>query len=357
MLSLNSMPQYYSLGLMSGSSLDGLDICYSLIEENEGFYSYKILAGATIDFSSSLYIELKNCREISEEKLSKLDIDLGLWMGEKCKEFIKNNYIEKLDFISSHGHTVFHFPKKGITKQIGCGQSLANNSGFRTINNLRERDVLAGGQGAPIVALCDLLFFPEIKYCLNLGGIMNISIKKEDRMISSDIGVCNQVINHFAEKLSLPFDRDGHMARQGLVDSDLLNSLNQLPFFKLPFPKSLDNSFSKEIISLCEDRTLSVPDILRTFYEHIVNQICVFVNDSEYLLITGGGAYNIFLLELLKERRLNLLSIDSQLIEYKEALAMSLMGVRSLENKYNVLASVTGAKENTVCGDTYIPTT
>ena len=123
----------------------------------------------------------------------------------------------------------------------------------------------------------------------------------------------------------------------------------------MPFPKSLDNSFSKEIISLCEDRTLSLPDVLRTFYEHIVNQICVFVNDSEDLLITGGCAYNIFLLELLKKRILNLLSIYSHLIEYKEALAMSLMGVRFLENKYNVLASVTGAKENTICGNIYQP--
>lgn len=354
---LQSMPQYYSLGLMSGSSLDGLDICYSFIEEKDGIYSYEILTGSTIDFSSSLYNLLKNCREISEEELSKLDIELGLWMGEKCKEFIINNKIEKIDFIASHGHTVFHFPEKGITKQIGCGQSLANSSGFRVINNFRERDVMAGGQGAPIVPLCDLLFFPEVKYCLNLGGIMNISIKHYDRIISSDIGVCNQVINYFAKKLGFAFDKDGDIARQGFVDSDLLNSLNHLPFFKLTFPKSLDNGFSKEIISLCDDETMSVPNILRTFYEHIVQQICIFVNDSEGLLITGGGAHNIFLLQLLKEGGLNLLPVDSHLIDYKEALAMSLMGVRFIEKKYNVLASVTGASENTICGDKYKPIT
>ncbi len=349
------MAQFYSLGLMSGSSLDGLDICYSLIAEKDGVYSYKILAGSTINFSSSLYNQLKNCREISEQNLSKLDIEFGLWMGEKCKLFIEKNNIEKVDFVASHGHTVFHFPEKGITKQIGCGQTLANRSGFRLINNFRERDVMAGGQGAPIVPLCDLLFFPAIKYCLNLGGIMNISIKEENTIISSDIGVCNQVINHFAEKLGLPFDKDGQIARMGIIDLDLLNALNQLPFFKLTFPKSLDNSFSKEIIALCERTNLSTYDILRTFYEHLVDQIVSFVDDSESLLITGGGAQNLFLLEILKERELNPLPIDSYLIEYKEALAMSLMGVRFLENKYNVLASVTGARENTICGDLYNP--
>ena len=342
---------------MSGSSLDGLDICYSIIEEKDGVYSYEILAGSTIHFSSSLYNSLKNCREISQTDLSKLDIELGLWMGENCKEFIKENNIEKLDFIASHGHTVFHFPKKRITKQIGCGQSIANNSRLPVINNLRERDVLAGGQGAPIVPLCDLLFFPDVKYCLNLGGIMNISIKNNDSIISSDIGVCNQVINHFAEKTGVSFDRDGNIAKGGLVNSTLLNSLNNLPFFYMGFPKSLDNGFSKEIVALCEESKLSIPDILRTFYEHIVHQISLFVVDSDKLLITGGGAHNIFLLELLKDRGLNLTPVDSYLIDYKEALAMSLMGVRFIEKKYNVLASVTGASENTICGDKYKPTT
>lgn len=342
---------------MSGSSLDGLDICYSLIEEKDGVYSYEILAGSTIDFNSSLYNSLKNCRKISEIDLSKLDIELGLWMGENCKAFIDENNIKKLDFIASHGHTVFHFPKKRITRQIGCGQSIANNSGFPVINNLRERDVLAGGQGAPIVPLCDLFFFPDVKYCLNLGGIMNISIKDRDNIISSDIGVCNQVINHFAEKTGVSFDRDGNIAKDGVVNSTLLDSLNKLPFFQMDFPKSLDNGFSKEIITLCEESKLSIPNILRTLYEHIVHQISRFVVDSEKLLITGGGAHNIFLLDLLKDRGLNLKPGDSYLIDYKEALAMSLMGVRYLENKYNVLASVTGAQVNTICGDKYIPTT
>lgn len=349
------MALFYSLGLMSGSSLDGLDICYSLIEEKNGVYSYEILAGSTVEFSSSLYYQLKNCRDISEQDLFNLDIEFGLWMGENCNTFIDKNKIKKLDFISSHGHTVFHYPEKKITKQIGCGQTLANCSGLRVINNLRERDVFAGGQGAPIVPLCDLLFFPETKYCLNLGGIMNISIKEENTIISSDIGVCNQVINHFADKLGLPFDKNGQFARQGVVDLDLLNSLNQLPFFKSPFPKSLDNSFSKELIDISEQTEVSIHTILRSFYQHVVDQIVSFIDDSDSLLITGGGAHNIFLLEILKKRGLNPLPVDSRLIDYKEALAMSLMGVRFLENKYNVLASVTGAKENTICGDLYTP--
>jgi anhydro-N-acetylmuramic acid kinase len=349
------MQQFYSLGLMSGSSLDGLDICYSLIEENDGAYSFKILSGATIKFPASLYDKLKTCRDFSDHDLVKLDRDFGQWMGEKCEDFIAKNNIDKIVFIASHGHTVFHFPEKGITKQIGCGQALANYSGFQVINNLREQDVLAGGQGAPIVPLCDLLFFPDIKHCLNLGGIMNISIKGNDQIIASDIGVCNQIINYFAEKTGYPFDCDGNIARQGNINSSLLNELNSIPFFQLAFPKSLDNGFSKEIIDVCERTSLDIPDILRTFYQHLIDQICRYVEYGETLLITGGGANNIFLLELLKSRGLNLAAVDLHLIEYKEALAMSLMGVRFLENKYNVLASVTGASENTGCGTLYHP--
>jgi anhydro-N-acetylmuramic acid kinase len=340
---------------MSGSSLDGLDICYSRIAENKEVYSYEILSSTTVNFPESLLKSLKNSRSFSSDELKQLDINFGQWIGETCVAYKQEKKIASLDFIASHGHTVFHYPEKKQTLQIGCGQTIANLSGFPVINNLREKDVLAGGQGAPIVPIGDLLLFPEIKYCLNLGGIMNISFKENEKIFSGDLGVCNQVINHYAQQKGLEYDKDGHLARKGQIDLVCFERLNALPFFHKSFPKSLDNGFSKELINILDITTLTIEDKLRTFYEHVVFQISKHILDKEKLLITGGGAHNNFLMDLIKAKDLNLSYADELLIDNKEALIMSLIGVRFLENKFNVLASVTGADFNTICGDLYKP--
>jgi len=349
------MALFYSLGLMSGSSLDGLDICYNLIHEKEENYSYKILDGITVPFPKELYQRLENCRNLNDLDLEDLDSDFGKWMGKVCQHFLLTRGISHLDFIASHGHTVYHFPHLGLTKQIGKAKSFIEYVNYPIIYNLREKDVLDGGQGAPIVPIADLLLFSDVKYCLNLGGIMNISIKEHYSIRASDIGVCNQILNYFAKKLGLDYDKNGNIGRQGVVNHELLNKLNENTFFSLPFPKSLDNSFTKKLILICTASNLSLPDILRTLYEHIVFQIKSYIADDSPILITGGGAHNIFLIELLEKEKLNLLPIDQYLIDYKEALAMSLMGVRFMEKKYNVLASVTGATNNTICGDVFYP--
>ena len=346
---------YFSLGLMSGSSLDGLDICYSRITENENTYSYEILSSTTVAFPLNLLNSLKNCRNYSLDDLKQLDLDFGKWIGETCRTYLEERKISNLNFIASHGHTVYHFPEKKKTLQIGCGQTIANLTGLPVINNLREKDVLTGGQGAPIVPIGDLLLFPDIKYCLNLGGIMNISIKDKREIVSFDLGVCNQVINHYALEKGLPYDKDGLLAKTGHLDLVVLAELNALPFFHKPYPKSLDNGFSKQLIDILDKTDLSIEDKLRTFYEHIVFQISNNVLDKELLMITGGGAHNLFLIDLIKAKGLNLSPTNDLLIDNKEALIMSLLGVRFLENKFNVLASVTGADFNTICGKLYKP--
>jgi anhydro-N-acetylmuramic acid kinase len=205
------------------------------------------------------------------------------------------------------------------------------------------------------VPIGDLLLFPEIKYCLNLGGIMNISIKTEEKIISFDIGVCNQVVNYYAEQLGMNYDKDGLIARSGQLNLNSYEKLNSLPYFSQSFPKSLDNGFSKQLIDVLDETNLSIPDKLRTFYEHIVFLISSYVKDKNNVLITGGGGHNLFLIDLIRTKGLNLLPVDNLLIDNKEALIMSLLGVRLLENKFNVLASVTGANFNTICGTVYKP--
>jgi anhydro-N-acetylmuramic acid kinase len=349
---------FYSLGLMSGSSLDGLDICYSRIDVENNHYSFEIIAAETIEYSIDLYTKLKHCRDLSETELKLFDIKLGLYFGKQCLEFISCHSISQLDFISSHGHTVYHYPERGITLQIGNGLEISKHTKIKTLTNLRQVDIDHGGSGAPIVPIGDLLLFQNYKYCLNLGGIMNISIKENDSIIAYDIGACNQVINHYANQKRLDYDKDGELARKGKFDTELFDQLNNLDYFKLKYPKSLDNGFSNSIIEILNEKELSIEDKLNTFYHHLAYQISNTIdkNDvkSKKILATGGGAKNIYLIELIRENyNLNIHTPEFKIIDFKEALVMSLIGVRFFENKYNVLASVTGARQNTICGELF----
>lgn len=346
---------------MSGSSLDGLDICYSRIEVDQDVYSYKIIEANTIVYPDNLLNKLKDCRNLSSLELLELDVELGRWYGDKVLSFwvqvTKYSDVQNI-FIASHGHTVFHYPERKISLQIGNGQILAEQCGFKCITNLRYKDITYSGSGAPIVPIGDLLLFSKYPYCLNLGGIMNISVKTNDSILAYDIGVCNQVINHYAQILGYTYDRDGLLARQGNLNKDLLLRLNGVDYFKKPFPKSLDNGFSIEIVQICDQFDISVNDKLNTFYHHIAHQIaaCVNIESNKPILSTGGGTHNIYLIEILREQyKLNIHIPESKLINYKEALVMSLIGVRNLESKFNVLGSVTGAYENTICGDWFYP--
>lgn len=350
------MSEYYSLGLMSGSSLDGLDICYSKISVKNQNYSYELIDGQTIKYPVSLFNQLQKCRILLLDELQVLDELLGEFFGFSCSTFCKERNITKIDFICSHGHTVYHYPKQKQTLQIGSGQIISNITGIQTITTLRSKDIEAGGSGAPIVPLGDLLFFPKHRFCLNLGGIMNISDKTTNGIISFDIGVCNQVINHYASFCGLDFDKDGKIAFSGSFNLELFNELNSQIFFSLPSPKSLDNGFSKELIRVIDQYNINIADKLHTFYHHIGYQILRSSNKTDSILATGGGAHNLFLIDLLRSKYHLQIDIPStELIDYKEALVMSLLGLRFIENKFNVLSSVTGATHNTQNGELFLP--
>lgn len=347
---------FFSIGLMSGSSLDGLDICYSRIDVLKDTYTYEILRAETVSFPIELLNKLKVCRSLSELELISFDLELGQWYGDTINTFIKHYSLVQIDFIVSHGHTVFHFPEKGVTKQIGNGEKIAQTTGIKTINNLRQKDIDKGGKGAPIVPIGDLLFFSDYKYCLNLGGIMNISKKLNNSIVSYDIGACNQVLNHYAAILGFDFDNNGSFAREGVFSETLFVELNSVNYFNKPYPKSLDNGFSHSLISICDSFHIDIKSKLNTFCHHICYQIAIHTKPHESILTTGGGAYNQYMVELMNSNYHRKLIIpSSDLINYKESLIMSLIGVRFFENKYNVLASVTGASENTICGEIHFP--
>jgi len=346
----------YCLGVMSGTSLDGLDIAY--IKFNfETSFQFEILKAVTIPYHPDWKNALKNGFHLSGEELSKLDADYGIYLGNTLKNFIAENSIENLDFIASHGHTIYHNPGENYTLQIGNGPYINTITGIKTICDFRTQDVALGGQGAPLVPIGDMLLFSEYDYCLNLGGFSNISMNENNQRIAFDICPVNIVMNHYVNSLNLEYDENGEIASKGNIDTTLLNELNSLPFYNDSKPKSLGYEFILEtIFPIINKYNLEIKDILRTFVEHIAQQIAkkIASDSSKKMLITGGGAFNIFLIERLKEyTKTELIIPENSIIDYKEALVFALLGYLKDEEKNNCLKSVTGASKDHSSGIIY----
>lgn len=338
----------YVIGLMSGTSLDGLDVCYAKFELPA--YQFEIIHAETISYSNEWISRLKNSIHISGLDLTKLNVDYGFYLGEKVNEFIKKNQIQKVDLISSHGHTIFHKPKERYTLQIGNGAAIFAATNIKTFCDFRTQDVALGGQGAPLVPIGDEKLFGEYDACLNLGGFSNISFKKESERIAFDISPFNIALNYLAEKSGLKYDKDGNLARNGNVNSSFLEELNSLEFYKINAPKSLGIEFCIEnIFPLIEKSNLKTEDLLATFTEHFAQQISLIFNQNQLknVLVTGGGAKNKFFIESLKHKtEAEIIIPKDEIIDFKEALVFALMGILKSENEINILKSVTGAEKN-----------
>lgn len=351
------MATYYAIGIMSGSSLDGVDLAYCEFDFLKNNWNFKILKSANYPLVKWVDI-LKNTNFLNAKDLQFLDNEFGNFLGKVCQTFIKENGISRIDLIASHGHTIFHHPELGFTCQVGNGNAIAQQTCHKVVADFRGADIAAGGQGAPIVPIGDLHLFKEYSFCLNIGGIANLSFKNKETIIAFDICSANQVLNYYAQQKGKEYDKNGALAKKGKIHKELLASLNEIEYYKQAFPKSLDNSFSKKVIDIIEDYPdLTVEDKLATFVEHIAFQINKAVKscgenlENENLLITGGGAFNLFLIERIKANtKLKVILPKSEIINYKEALVMAFMGVLRIRNEVNCLASVTGASKNTICG-------
>ncbi len=359
---------YKVIGLMSGSSLDGLDIAFVQLQENGGKWSYEILQADCYEYDNDWINKLKNAVGLNALDYQLLHIEYGHYLGNQVNLFIeKNNIDHQVNLISSHGHTTFHLPKKLMTAQLGEGAAIATETHLPVVTDLRSLDVAFGGQGAPIVPIGEKLLLGDYTYFLNLGGIANISIHTGDNVIAFDICAANRVLNMLAEEKNLQFDEDGKIASTGNVNNELLQKLNDLEYYKCPHPKSLANDFGVEtVFPIIKQSSLSIEDAMRTYVEHIAVQIknaivsCQSSVVSEQLLITGGGTFNSFLIkrlqEILNEINIEVIIPKENLIKYKEALIMALMGTLRWREEYNVLASVTGAKRNTIGGALWLGT-
>jgi len=357
------MSTYKVVGLMSGTSLDGLDMAYCHIWEENGHWNFSIKQTKDVSYTDEMRDYLKNAIYLSEEDHAQLHKDYGIWLGEQAKTFIEE-LNEEVDFIASHGHTSHHRPEDGVTFQLGEGQLLANTSKKQVVCDFRTKDVSLKGQGAPLVPIGDKLLFHEYDFCLNLGGISNISFDKDGSRIAYDIGLANMPLNYITGKMGLQFDDNGKLARSGKLDHDLLRKLNSLEYYCLPYPKSTGYEwFTAEIVPLIEASNCSEIDLLHTFIHHNCEQIAFVAHkhsskSKSKMLATGGGALNQFFMDTLQEKlgpNIEAEIPDKVLIAYKEALVFALMGVLRLEGKTNVLSSVTGAMEDSCSGEVFFP--
>ena len=348
---------------MSGSSLDGLDIAYCLFEKNGSDWKFSIEKAVCIAYSKEWTDRLSYARTLDGRSLWQLHSDYGHLLAGTVNDFIsKNNLAGKVDLIASHGHTVFHFPDSHFTTQIGDGAALAVGTGITVACDFRSSDIALGGQGTPIVPIGDMLLFKKYNYLLNLGGIANLTVKIDGEIVAFDICAANQVLNHYAVQKGLEYDKDGAIAASGRLCQSLLDGLNALEYYKKSPPKSLDNGFSKElIIPLINSFDISIEDKLHTYCEHIAHQIAVHIGKVSApkqgeLFITGGGAFNSFLIRRIAAKSPVAVHIPSDdLVKYKEALVIAFIGVLRFRNEPNVLSSVTGASRDSIGGALYHP--
>ena len=378
------------VGLMSGTSLDGLDLC-CVHFDYDGAWRYRIVKAESVDYPAELREKLATAQSMSALEYARLHSDYGLYLGEQVRDFVARNGL-KVDLVASHGQTIFHQPGVRFTAQIGSGAGIAATCGIDTVCDFRTTDVALGGQGAPLVPIGDAVLFADYDYCLNLGGFSNISYaesagipedagllrrkqnpsclraldKKEPcllhqadarpaKRLAYDISPVNYVLNHYAGKLGMAYDKDGATARSGRVCEELLKALNALPFYAQDGPKSLGREWVEaEVYPLIESFSLPVEDVLSTFVEHVAEQVARHVRGGR-VLVTGGGARNVYLVDRMRVAapQASFVVPDPLTIDFKEALIFALLGALYVAGMPNCLASVTGAAHDNIGGCLY----
>ena len=340
---------------MSGTSVDGLDLVYIHFEKKEK-WNYKILNSITYQYSKEWLVRLKSSLSLSKTDLVKLDQEYTLLLSRKILRFINEFSINNIDAVSSHGHTVFHDPDNNFTYQIGNLPQISKEIGYKVVCNFREQDVRLGGQGAPLVPVGEKYLFSQYDSCINLGGFANISKTVNEKLIAYDICPVNTVLNYLSNKINLDFDKDGEVSKNGSLIEDLYIKLNKLDYYYSNHPKSLGiewvNSKIKPLLNQYQNQT---EDLLYTFTHHIAEQVSKNTISEKNVLVTGGGAKNKFLIDLINKRLNNNVIIpDNTLIDYKEAIIFGFLGLLKLLNINNCYSSVTGSAKDHCSGDIFL---
>ena len=342
-----------AIGLMSGTSLDGLDICLCRFTPQNEQWQYEILTAETMAYPGTIKTSIATAQHLNALQFAEFHSAYGRYTGQTVKQFM-DKHSATPDIIASHGHTIFHRPDKGFTVQIGSGAHIAVETGVDTVCDFRTTDVAAGGQGAPLVPIGDRLLFGHYDYCLNIGGFANISYESGGQRMAYDICPANYVMNHYTRSIGLDYDKDGALAARGQIDASLLAALNQLDFYTQNGPKSLGREWVEAaVLPLIDRSSLSLEDQLCTFCEHVAMQTG-HATKAGTMLVTGGGAFNLYLIKRIQAHSRATVHIPDQLtVNYKEALIFAFLGILYMNGQANCLASVTGARRNVIGGALY----
>lgn len=351
---------------MSGSSLDGLDIVYTELHENGGQWSFEILEAECYPYSREWADKLRNAIHLSALEYQLLHTEYGRFLGTSVNRFISDKGLDyKVALVASHGHTTFHHPEKGMTAQLGDGATIAAVTKGIVVSDLRALDVAFGGQGAPIVPIGEVALFPEFRHFLNVGGIANLSVGSDSGTVAFDVCAANRVLDLLVNSLGKEYDAGGAIAASGQVNAALLEKLNSLDYYRRPYPKSLANSFGTDtVFPLLTEAGLPVADALATYVEHMAIQVkesllqtATNTTDSR-LLVTGGGAFNTYLMQRLSAALaplgVEVIVPEAKIVQYKEALVMAFIGVLRWRQEYNVLPTVTGAERGSIGGALWV---
>jgi anhydro-N-acetylmuramic acid kinase len=344
------------LGVMSGSSADGLDFALCRYAKQNNSYTYEIIKTGFFEYNTIFKKKLNDAQALSAYNFLKFNKQYGRFIGEQINVFLKDTF--KPQFIASHGHTIFHQPDEQVSCQIGDGAFIAAETGISVISDFRNLDTALNGQGAPLVPIGDKLLFSEFDFCLNLGGFANISFEENDKQIAFDICPVNFVLNRLVKNFNVDFDKDGEIGRKGKIKDELLNALNAIPYYHINSPKSLGREYVEQFFyPLLEQFDISLEDKIRTFYKHISVQIATLINKykKSKILITGGGAHNKFLIENIESETNHKIIIPvNEIIDFKEAIIFGFLGYLRIINEINTLKSVTGASKNSIGGSIFV---
>jgi anhydro-N-acetylmuramic acid kinase len=359
------MFKYNIIGVMSGTSMDGLDLAFVNFFKKESAWDFDLVCATTYPYPESLQASLSHSKNLSALEMIALDLKLGTFIGEKINAFISENELNKsaIDAVASHGHTVFHQPEKRLTLQIGHGQEIARTTGIETICDFRTKDVLFGGQGAPLVPVGDRDLYAHKYNCqafINLGGFANISIIRGQEVSAFDISACNLLLNRYAEKLGHTYDKNGALGRKfRFEDPSLLAKLKALPYYQKEAPKSLGTEWLEQVfLPAFESQNYSSEQHLSLAYQHVSDQISdqLRKNKLNQVFLSGGGAKNNYLIDLIREKtHAELIIPDTASIDFKEAVVFAYLGLLFLENEPNCLSSVTNAQKDVVGGVRFLP--
>jgi anhydro-N-acetylmuramic acid kinase len=353
---MESKQKYKVLGMMSGTSLDGLDLAFCTFEKKETGWVYEIQKAQTVTYNPRWLKVLGAAHDLTAEKLIELDVNFGKLLGESVRHFISQHKVSP-DFIASHGHTVFHQPGKGFTYQIGNGNAIHAVTGFPVVCDFRSLDVLLGGEGAPLVPAGDKILFHEFDVCLNLGGIANLSTDVKGKRIAFDICYANMGLNHLAGKAGKKFDKNGALSAEGEINKVLLRKLETVyKKYRTKRPSLGREGFEKDVRRLLDEEKIPLGDRLRTFTESTAGEIISAILElrrNAKVMCTGGGAFNSFLISRMLELGgddLTLVIPDEEVVKFKEAMVFAFLGLLRVRDEVNCLKSVTRASRDSSSG-------